>query len=209
VIKYAPEVEKQFRRRQCSVGRSWRLDESVPRTVARFSGIRCCTGDEGGPLGIGVQAQVPNHLKLQALRASGVNVEEKASPRACQVKSTETSVSEPLRTCRKFLDDAKTGGSFVNPGAVWEKPVYRPHGVRHGGGVTVLWALVWNVGTCRSDAKGEPQVGSPHERESTEAEHRGGVVRSRAEGVVMALDRRDDLVWGYSGANRQREEPRG
>jgi len=32
VIKYAPEIEKQFRRRQRSVGRSWRLDESVPRT---------------------------------------------------------------------------------------------------------------------------------------------------------------------------------
>ena len=87
--------------------------------VARFAGIRCCTGDEGRPLGIGVQAQVPNHLKLQALRAPVVNVEEKASPRACQVKSRETSVSEPLRTCRKSLDDVKTGGSLVNPGAVW------------------------------------------------------------------------------------------
>jgi transposase-like protein len=28
VIKYAPEVEKQFRRRQRPVGRSWRLDET-------------------------------------------------------------------------------------------------------------------------------------------------------------------------------------
>lgn len=28
VIKYAPEVEKVFRRRQCLVGRSWRLDET-------------------------------------------------------------------------------------------------------------------------------------------------------------------------------------
>ena len=28
VIKYAPEVEKQFRRRQRSVGRSWRMDET-------------------------------------------------------------------------------------------------------------------------------------------------------------------------------------
>jgi putative transposase len=27
VIKYAPEVEKAFRRRQCPVGRSWRLEE--------------------------------------------------------------------------------------------------------------------------------------------------------------------------------------
>jgi len=28
VIKYAPEIEKQFRCRQRSVGRSWRLDET-------------------------------------------------------------------------------------------------------------------------------------------------------------------------------------
>src|SRR3977135_273030 len=28
VIKYAPEIEKQFRHRQCSVGRSWRMDET-------------------------------------------------------------------------------------------------------------------------------------------------------------------------------------
>jgi putative transposase len=28
VIKYAPEFEKVFRRRQCPVGRSWRMDES-------------------------------------------------------------------------------------------------------------------------------------------------------------------------------------
>ena len=125
------------------------------------------------------------------------------------MKSTETSGSEPLRTCRKFLDDVKTGGSLVIPGAMWEEPVYCPHGVRHRGGVTVLWASVWNVGTGRSAVKGEPQVGSPHKWESTEAEHRGGVVRSRDEGAVMALDRRDDIVWRNAVANRQREEPYG
>jgi hypothetical protein len=125
------------------------------------------------------------------------------------VKGMETSASEPLRTCRKFLGDVKTGRSFVIPGAVWEEPVYCPHGVRHRGGVTVLWASVWNMGTCRSAAKGEPQMGSPHKWKSTEAEHRGGVVRRREEGAVMALDRRDDIVWQTSRANRQREEPYG
>lgn len=39
-----------------------------------------------------------------------------------------------------------------------------------------------NVGTCRPDAKGEMQVGSPHERESTDAGHRGGAARSSDEG---------------------------
>jgi transposase-like protein len=38
VIKYAPEVEKQFRRRQLPVGKSWRMDESVPRNVTQSLG---------------------------------------------------------------------------------------------------------------------------------------------------------------------------
>jgi hypothetical protein len=118
-------------------------------------------------------------------------------------------VSEPLRTCRKHLSHVITGRSFVNSGGVRGIPVYCPHGVRHGGGVTLLWALVWNAGTCRSAAKGEPQVGNPHKRESTDVKHRGGAACSRGEGSVMGLDRRGCIVWRYSGVNRQREELHG
>jgi transposase-like protein len=57
VIKYAPEFEKACRRRQHLVGRSWRVDESVPRTHSQSAGMRCYTGDEGRSLGAGVQAQ--------------------------------------------------------------------------------------------------------------------------------------------------------
>jgi hypothetical protein len=171
--------------------------------------VRCCTGDEGRPLGAGLQEQAPNPLKLQASRALVVSVEEKAGPRSCQVESKEMSASELLRTCRKGLDDVKTGGILVTPGGVWGLPVYRPHGVRHEGSMTLFWASVRNVGTGRSDAKGEAQVGVPHEGESTDAEHRGGVARSREEGSVMDLDRRGCIVRAYSLANRQREEPRG
>ena len=37
VIKYAPEVEKQFRRRQRPVGRSWRLDETYVRIKGKWA----------------------------------------------------------------------------------------------------------------------------------------------------------------------------
>ena len=37
-------------------------------------------------------------------------------------------------------------------------------GVRHEGGVGLIQALLWNVGTCRSEAKGSSQVGRPHTR---------------------------------------------
>jgi hypothetical protein len=66
-----------------------------------------------------VQEQAPNRLKLQALRALVVSVEEKAGHRSCQVESKEMSASELLMTCRKGLGDVKTGGIFVTPGSVW------------------------------------------------------------------------------------------
>ena len=37
VIKYAPEVEKQFRRRQRPVGRSWRLDEMYVKIKGKWA----------------------------------------------------------------------------------------------------------------------------------------------------------------------------
>jgi hypothetical protein len=78
--------------------------------IPQFLGVRCCTGDEGRPLGAGVQAQAPNRLKLQRSRAVVGSVEEKAGHRSCQVGSKETSVSEPLKTGRKRIGDGKTGG---------------------------------------------------------------------------------------------------
>jgi hypothetical protein len=37
VIKYAPEFEKQFRRRQCLVGRSWRMDETYVKIKGKWA----------------------------------------------------------------------------------------------------------------------------------------------------------------------------
>ena len=55
-----------------------------------------------------------------------------------------------------------------------------PRGTRLVGGVSPYQALVWNVGTCRSDAKGDVQVGSPHEDQRTNAGHRDGAARGAA-----------------------------
>jgi hypothetical protein len=207
--KFGHIFAKRIWHRRGRLGDTWHLDEGAPRTHSQMAGVRCCTGDEGRPLGAGLQEQAPNPLKLQRSRAAVVSVEEKAGQRSCQVESKEMSVSELRRTCRKGLGDVKTGGIFVNPGLVWGIPVYCPHGVRHEGSMTLLWASVRNVGTCGSDAKGETQMGSPSKSESTEAEHRGGAAHSRAEGSVMGLDRRGCIVWRYAVANLQGEEPHG
>jgi hypothetical protein len=73
-------------------------------------------------------------------------------------------------------------------------PVDGPVGIRHGGGESANRALVWNVGTCHSDVKGEIQGGKT-KYESTDAEYRDGATRSSEEGAVMALERRGCPIW--------------
>src|SRR5208337_5309873 len=97
-------------------------------------------------------------------------------------------------TCRKRRDGVKTRGESLP----WDKsggePAYCPDGTGQKGGVTLLRASVGNVGSCRPDAKGEIQVGGPHEDESTDAGHRLGATRSRADGSVIGPDRRGCVI---------------
>ena len=72
----------------------------------------------------------------------------------------ETNDNEPLMRCRKLKVSSKLGPISI-PGQVRGEPVYCPIGGRHKGGVNMILAFVGNVGTCRSDAKGEIQVEDP------------------------------------------------
>jgi|SaaInl8_135m_RNA_FD_contig_31_285488_length_653_multi_41_in_0_out_0_2 hypothetical protein len=65
----------------------------------------------------------------------------------------------------------------------------RQSGSRHVGGMNSKQALIWNMRTCRSDAKGEAQVEIPR-GESTDAEHRDGLARSSVEVSVMEMEPR-------------------
>jgi hypothetical protein len=78
------------------------------------------------------------------------------------------------------LDDVKLV-AYGRPGEAQRKPAYCLGGVRHKGSANLDQALVWNVGTCRPDDKGETQVRGPHEGESTDVGHRGGMTRSSDE----------------------------
>ena len=87
--------------------------------------------------------------------------------------------------------------------------MYGSTGVRHEGGVILMQAWVRNVGTCRSDAKGDAQAGSPRKRLRTEAGHRDGVAHSREERSVMGPDRRGGVVRGYRASNSQEKDSHG
>ena len=97
-------------------------------------------------------------------------------------------------TCRKRIDDVETGGKSLTRDESGGCPDCGPGGIRHEGGVTLNWALAWNVETGRPDAKGEVQMGGPHEDKSTEAGHRDGAARSSDEGSVMERERRGCVV---------------
>jgi hypothetical protein len=53
--------------------------------------------------------------------------------------------------------------AYRTPGQVQGEPVYCLGDIRHKGSANLDQALVWNVGTCRPDVKGEIQVEDPQE----------------------------------------------
>jgi len=84
------------------------------------------------PLASGVQALVANRLELRWSRARVVSVQEKAR-RTRQVRVKETSGSEPLMTCRKGMDDVKTGRELL----AQEKPGRNLFTVQAASGIKV------------------------------------------------------------------------
>src|SRR4029078_2354125 len=57
VIKYAPELEKQFRRRQRPVGRSWRLDETYVKIKGKSAYLYRAVDKEGHTLDFRLKPQ--------------------------------------------------------------------------------------------------------------------------------------------------------
>ena len=87
-----------------------------------------------------------------------VSVKEKAGARLSGMDHGDE-ITEPLMRCRKI--SCCQNWDFPSQDKFGGRPVYCPSGVRHKGGVNMIQAFVWNVGTCRSDAKGEIQVETP------------------------------------------------
>ena len=72
--------------------------------------------------------------------------------------------------------------------------------------MNLVQALVRNWRTC-GPMQREQRKWRSHERQSTEAGRRGGVIRSSVDGAVIASERRDDLIPPDSMVNQQWEEP--
>lgn len=116
--------------------------------------LPCCAKDEGWPLDSVNQMEESNRLMRLALRVLVVSDKEKVG-KTCQVSNTEMNVSEPLMRYRNGIGCCQNGCTSVAPGRVATQAGSGRSGSRYGGGMTVLQALAWNMGTCRSDDKGE------------------------------------------------------
>jgi RNA-directed DNA polymerase len=113
------------------------------------------------------------------------------------VKVGKTNASEPPMTCRKVSRRHRNRDRWLTREKLRRGPADDLGGVRHEGGVSPIQALLRNVGTCRPDAKGTPQVGGPHEGLGTDAGHRGGVPRSSGEA--------DESRWSEGGTSTSTE----
>ena len=159
--------------------------------------------DEGGPFEVGDRNLASNHRKLRALRVPVVSVAEKAGhdPVRCD-PGRRTQVN---RRCGAEIVWMRSKPRVSGPlgTSLGGAPKPGPFGLRHEGGASPDQAFTWNVGTCRCDAKGDVQAGSPRKDQRTDAQHRGGAARSRVEGAVMALDQRGCGVQLWQAANHQ------
>ncbi len=84
---------------------------------------------------------------------------------------------------RRSVESVRTTskpGKVVGPGQVLRKSAYCQGGVRRKGGVSAFQACVRNLGTCRSDAKGDVQVEVP----------RGSEYRCGAQGRITPYELR-------------------
>src|SRR5882724_6885604 len=140
----------------------WRSTRSASGRVSRTRRlrrtVRNCTRDEGGPFEAGSQVQVSSHPELLSSRAMVVSVAETSGHDPGQARLREASASEPSMKCRKRIRRCRNRGVTLPPGSARENPEACPSGIRHVGGAKLNQALVRNVRTCRSDAKGDVQA---------------------------------------------------
>ncbi len=80
----------------------------------------------------------------------------------CWEDERKRTVDEVSKSYRRHRNHAPISGV----GQARMEPAYCPSGDRHKDGVSPAQALVWNVGTCRFDAKGEAPRGREYRCEA-------------------------------------------
>ena len=194
------------RARRGAIGSYCRLEvrrsSGVPNTPTAME-VWSSVGDEGRPRGADDQELASNHRRAAVVKSDGGERRGKGGTMIPSGEVQGGERSEPSMNCRNRIVGVRTR-SGGHPG-ISRSGDLKPgsDGARLEGGVNLDQALAGNgrTGTWRCDVKGGASGRSP-EIASTDAEHRGRTVRSREEGVVMALDQRGCGVPLWQAANR-------
>jgi hypothetical protein len=103
--------------------------------------------DEGRPFGIGFQEQVSNHSKLLRVKSrGGEHWGQSVREHPEQVWIRKTNKIEPSLTRRKPENCCQNQGRFYFLGSVCRTLGYWTDGNRRIGGVSLIWAFMWNCG---------------------------------------------------------------
>ena len=108
---------------------------------------------------------------------------------------------EPLMTCRKRMDDVKTGVESLPRDQRWGDPLT----ASVASGMKVARVRFWlEYGTWEAVAsmRREKPKWQTHEGQSTDAGHRGGLARRSVEVPVMGMERRGQIIQFRHRVNR-------
>ena len=120
--------------------------------------------------------------------------------RPCQVRIGKANASEPPMKCRKRRNDVKTGEESLPRDQRWGDPLT----ASVASGIEVARVRSWlEHGTWEPVASmlREKPKWKPHEGQSTDAGHRGGLARSSDEVPVMGMERRGQITQFRRGVN--------
>ncbi len=166
------------------------------------SSMRCYAGDGGRPSVVAVQAEITNHRKVRRSRAA--RAERYGKRRAFErvrCDSVKANESEPQVSCRKAVDDIKTGpqplardesGGCLFIGQMVSGMYAARAWVRllHGTWEPVVLRDEQLVASgLRLVVSGRAPSGRNREARTPVAGHRGGPSGSSVEGPVMGLKR--------------------
>ena len=116
--------------------------------------MRCCAGDGGlalrsRPAGGGFKPP-----RAASVKSRGGERRGKVAPVSAAGVSQEGERKQTTDDVSKEIRWHQNRGVFAALGRVWRVPADWPDGARHGGGASLAWAPVRNVGTCRPDTAG-------------------------------------------------------
>jgi retron-type reverse transcriptase len=197
-------------------------DDCVPRTKRRHRcrrsrpTIRCCARDGGGPSGIALQGEVPNHRKVRRSRAGVLSVADKAGSQPVRCEPRRRAKANHSVTRRKRRDDIETGESRCSGISLAATcllarrcPALRWRELGSGSG-TERGNLAPDTGPAvqlgeepSGRARARPPSGRNRKGQSSDAGDRGGPLCSSDEGPVMGLEPRERAVRVRFQVNRR------